>query len=469
MERYDLVVIGAGAAGLTAAGGAAMFGLRVALVEAAEMGGECLHTGCVPSKALIAAAARAHAGRQGARLGITLGEVHVDFDAVRAYVGQAIAELAPADSVERFEAMGVEVIRARASFLDRRTLQAGNRMLSAPRYVIATGSRPALPPIEGLAGLPPLTNETLFGLDVLPSHLIVLGGGSIGIEMAQAFLRLGAAVTVIDPGEPLSREDREAAGEVVRQLQDEGVRFVRSAVQRVERRDGVIVACENGAVLAGSHLLAATGRRPNTQELDLAAAGVEEGADGIVVDARRRTSNRRIYAIGDCRAGPRLTHVAGYEGALVAREVALGLPARVDWRALPRVTYTDPELAQIGLTEAEARERHADVTVTRERFAHNDRAVTEADTRGGLKMIRSRNRIVGVTIVGPHAGELLLPWTQAILGKASSFALLSAIVAYPTRSEISKAAAFAAWQPAIFGSWPRRWARMVARRRSWLG
>ena len=465
------MVIGAGAAGLTAAGGAAMFGLRVALIEAAEMGGECLHTGCVPSKALIAAAARAHVGRQGARLGIALGEVHVDFDAVRAHVGQAIAELAPAGlgGAVRGDGCRGDPGAGRASSIGR-TLLAGNRMLSARRDTSSPPDRaPALPPIEKLAGLPPLTNETLFGLDVLPTHLIVLGGGSIGIEMAQAFRRLGAAVTVIDPGEPLSREDREAAGEVVRQLQDEGVRFVRSAVQHVERRDGVIVACENGAVLAGSHLLAATGRRPNTQELDLAAAGVEEGADGIVVDARRRTSNRRIYAIGDCRAGPRLTHVAGYEGALVAREVALGLPARVDWRALPRVTYTDPELAQIGLTEAEARERHADVTVTRERFAHNDRAVTEADTRGGLKMIRSRNRIVGVTIVGPHAGELLLPWTQAILGKASSFALLSAIVAYPTRSEISKAAAFAAWQPAIFGFWPRRWARIVARRRSWLG
>ncbi len=466
-DRFDLVVIGAGAAGLTAAGGAAMFGLRVALVEAGAMGGECLHTGCVPSKALIAAAARAHSGRQGGRLGVTLGPPDVDFAAVREHVAGAIAELAPADSQQRFEAMGVTVIRARARFLDPVTLQAGNHRLRAPRTVIATGSRPSLPPIEGLAEAGPLTNETLFDLATLPSHLLVLGSGPIGLEMAQAFRRLGSAVTVIDPGVPLARDDRDAANVVVKQLQAEGVRFVHDTAQRVERHPGVIVRCAGGEAIAGSHLLVATGRRANTEALDLAAAGVLEGADGIVVDARRRTSNHRIHAIGDCRAGPRFTHLAGYEGALVAREVALGAPARMDWRALPRVTYTDPELAQAGLTEAEARDRHGDVTVTSEPFARNDRAVTEADTAGFLKLVHARGKVVGVTIVGAHAGELLLPWTQIIGGKASSFALMSAVVAYPTRSEISKAAAFAAWQPAIFGTWPRRWARAVAATRRW--
>ncbi|WP_419729650.1 dihydrolipoyl dehydrogenase family protein [Lichenicola sp.] len=466
-ERFDLVVIGAGAAGLTAAGGAALFGLKVALVEAGDMGGECLNTGCVPSKALIAAAARASTGRSGARLGVALGEPVVDFAAVRAHVDQAIARIAPEDSQERFEAMGVAVIRARARFLDRSTILAGNRRLKAGRFVIATGSRPTLPPIEGLAEAAPLTNETLFGLETLPSHLIVLGGGPVGIEMAQAFRRLGAAVTLIGAAPWLGREDREAVALVVEQLGMEGVVLLATQAIRVERDHEVRVHCANGEVAAGSHLLVATGRTANIETLDLAAAGVETGADGIVVDAGRRTSNRRILAIGDCRAGPRFTHVAGYEGALVAARVALGVRGKVDWRALPRVTYTDPELAQIGPTQAEAEARYGRIEVTREAFAHNHRAVTEGDTRGFLKLVRHRGRVVGVTIVGAHAGELLLPWAQVITGRSSSFALGSAVIAYPTRSEIAKAAAFATWQPALFGRWPKRWARLRARARSW--
>ena len=466
-ERFDLVVIGAGSAGLTAAGGAAMFGLKVALIEAGAMGGECLNSGCVPSKALIASAARARAGRVAERLGVALGEPLIDFTAVRAHVARTIQQIAPQDSAERFEAMGVEVIRHRARFLDRSTVQAGNRRLRASRFVIATGSRPALPPIEGLAEATPLTNETLFGLETLPSHLIVLGGGATGMEMAQAFRRLGAAVTVIEAGALLGREDRSAAAVVVQQLRQEGVSFVQADALRVERTDAVTVWCGHGEIVVGSHLLVAAGRKPDLEALDLAAAGVEAGADGILVDNRRRTSNRRIYAIGDCRVGPRFTHVAGYEGSLVAIDVALGIPGKVDWRALPRVTYTDPELAQIGLTEAEAEALHGRIQVTCQAFEHNDRAVAEGDTLGFLKLIRHRGRVIGVTIVGTRAGELLLPWAQVITGRPSSFALGSAVIAYPTRSEIAKAAAFSAWQPTVFGRWPRRWAQLLARTRSW--
>lgn len=467
-ERFDLVVIGAGSAGLTAAGGAAMFGLRVALVEAGEMGGECLNTGCVPSKALIAAAARAAEGRSGARLGVTLGEPRVDWAGVRAHVDGAIAAIVPEDSQERFETMGVEVIRTRARFLDGTTLLAGNRRLRAPRIVIATGSRPKLPDLSGLVDVPYLTNETLFSLDTLPEHLLVFGAGPIGCEMAQAFRRLGSAVTVIAPEPPLSRDDREAAAVAVDQLEGEGVVFERRPAVRVEAAEaGLILTLDDGRQFTGTHLLVATGRQACIDDLDLAAAGVKAGPDGIIVDARRRTSNLRIYAIGDCRAGPRFTHVAGYEGSLVALDVALGWPGKVDWRALPRVTYTDPELAQIGMTEAEARERHGEIEVTRQDYTRNDRAVAEDDTRGFLKLVRHRGRVVGVTIVGARAGELLLPWTQAITGKTSMFALGSAIIAYPTRAEIAKAAAFAALRTRVFGTWPKRWARMVARRRAW--
>ncbi len=463
---HDLIVIGAGSAGLTAAGGAAMFGLKVALIEQGEMGGECLHTGCVPSKALIAAAARAQAGRMRDRLGVTLSGVEVDFAGVRRHVDSTIAAIAPHDSQERFEQMGVEVIRAPARFLDAATLLAGNQRLSAPRFVIATGSRPAVPPIAGLDDVSYLTNETLFGLDALPKHLLILGGGAIGCEMAQAFRRLGSGVTVIEAGQPLAREDADASQIVIARLEDEGITFTIGTAIRVEQNEGATsVKLDDGRRVVGTHLLVATGRQANIDALDLDAVGVRHGKDGIKVDGRRRTSNRRIFAIGDCRAGPRFTHVAGYEGSLVALQVATGWPSAVDWRALPRVTYTDPELAQIGLTEQEARDRHGSVDVTREAFADNDRAVTEGDITGFLKLVWHGRKLVGVTIVGARAGDLLLPWAQVIAGKASTFALGSAIVPYPTRSEIAKAAAFAAWQPTVFGRAPKAWAGMLARLR----
>ena len=462
---HDVIVIGAGSAGLTAAGGAAMFGLRVALVEQGEMGGECLHTGCVPSKALIAAAARAHAATV-VPMGVALS-ASVDWAGVSAHIEAAIGAIAPHDSQERFEAMGVEVIRSPARFLDARRMRVGNRDIAAPRIVIATGSRPAVPAIAGLEDTPYLTNDTVFALERLPDHLLILGGGAIGCELAQAFRRLGARVTVIEADTPLATEDSDAATLVLDALHTEGVAFRTGATATsVERTDdGVRVVLSGGEAVAGSHLLVATGRRANTDSLNLAAADVRCGEDGIEVDARCRTSQRHIFAIGDCRAGPRFTHVAGYEGSQVALQLATGWPSKVDWRALPRVTYTDPELAQIGLTEAAARERYEDVEVTREEFADNDRAVTEGDTRGFIKVVRRGGKVVGVTIVGRRAGELLLLWAQVITGKASTFAVGSAIVAYPTRSEIAKAAAFSIWQPTVFGAWPKRWAKLLAQMR----
>ena len=444
-----------------------MFGLNVALIEQGAMGGECLNTGCVPSKALIAAAARARTARTSQRLGVTLGAPQINFAGVRAHIKAAIAAIAPHDSQERFEAMGVEVIRAPARFLDKRTLLAGNQRLTAPRIVIATGSRPAIPTVEGLADVPYLTNETLFALDTLPDHLLVLGGGAIGSEMAQAFRRLGSEVTMVEAGKPLAREDPDAAGLVLAQLANEGVTILGGVkVSHARHKTGMIeLTLEDGRRIAGSHLLVATGRQANVASLELDAAGVRHGPNGIEVDRRRRTSNRRVFAIGDCRAGPRFTHVSGYEGSLVALRFATGWPAAVDWRALPRVTYTDPELAQIGMTEAEARERHGTIEVTREAFANNDRAITEGDTSGFLKLIRYRGKVIGVTIVSARAGDLLLAWAQIITGKASTFALGSAIVPYPTRSEISKAGAFAAWQPKVFGTVPRAWAGLIARLR----
>ena len=304
---HDLIVIGAGSAGLTVAGGIAMFGRRVALIEGGEMGGECLNTGCIPSKALLAVAARANQALEGERMGVSIGPPRIDWKGVRSHVEQAIAAIAQHDSQERFEAMGVDVIRAGASFLSPRTVRAGNREIRAPRIVIATGSKPAIPPINGLKKIPYLTNETLFALKNQPRHLAIIGAGAMGMEMAQAFKRLGSEVTVIARGRPLGRDDEEAAALVAARLQAEGVRFLEGEAQQVERaEDGIELTCTGGERIEASHLLIATGREANVDGLALEKAGIAVGEDGIEVDRRRRTSNRSVYAIGDCRAGPQL-------------------------------------------------------------------------------------------------------------------------------------------------------------------
>lgn len=466
-RTHDLIVIGAGAAGLTAAGGAARLGLRVALIERDRMGGECLNTGCVPSKALIAAARRAHLMRTAPAVGLPAAEPEIDFARVRAHVRAAIAAIAPHDSVERFQGWGVEVVHGQARFLDGHGVEVGGRRLAAPRIVVAVGSRPAIPGVEGLAQAPYLTNETVFDLDALPRHLVVLGGGAVGTEMAQAFRRLGAAVTVIEAGSLLPHDDPEAAAVVLGRLAAEGV-VIRPGTRAVRVSmvaEGVRVEVEPGEAVTGSHLLVAAGRAPTLDGLGLDAAGVRATARGIAVDGRRRTSTPHVYAIGDCREGPRFTHVAGYEGALAVREIALGLPAVADFRALPWVTYTDPELAQVGLTEAAARERHGGrVRVRRLPFADNDRAVAEGATAGFVKVVEARGKVVGATLVGAGVGELVLPWSLAIAGRrASPRAISGAVVPYPTRSEISKAVAFSGFEPLVFGRPARLWARSVAR------
>ena len=463
---HDVIVIGGGAAGLTAAGGCALFGLDVALIEARAMGGECLNDGCVPSKALLAAAKRAAEAREPTRFGITLSPPKVEWGGVHKHIHDAIAAIAPHDSEERFEEMGCEVIRDWARVTGPQSVEVGGRTLTAPRIVIATGSKAAVPPIEGLPDVPYLTNENLFDLEELPDHLLIVGGGVIGMEMAQAFRRLGSAVTVIEPDELMARDDPESVAVVRSVLETEGVRFIKGLAKSVAK-DADILRLETGdETIEGSHLLIATGRAPNCRGFGLEDVGVEMGKDGIAVDDRRRTSVKGIYAIGDCRAGPRLTHVSGYEGSNVALEITLGVPTKVDWSALPWVTYTDPEVAQIGMTEKEAREKHGDrISVVKESFHDNERSLAEASDKGHLKLVLKGKKVLGASIVGKNAGELLLPFAQAITGKSSTFALGSAIIAYPTRSEISKAAAFTAWEPTVFGSIPKKWARALAKLR----
>ncbi len=469
--RPDLCVIGAGSAGLTVAAGAARMGASVVLIERHEMGGDCLNTGCVPSKALLAAARAAQEARETERLGVRTNAPAVDFGAVMAHVHDVIAGIAPHDSQQRFESLGVTVLRHSARFLDERTVAAGPSRVRARRTVIATGSRPNVPPLPGLADAPYLTNETLFHLTELPSALVILGGGPIGCEMAQAFRRLGSAVTLIERGRLLGRDDPELAAVVRQRLAHEGVN-VREGWQasRVDHADGtvrVVLADETGgeAAVTGSHLLVALGREPVTDGLDLAAAGIATTGHGPTVDDTLRTTNQRVYAIGDVAGGPQFTHVAGHHGALMIRRLLFRLPARASAAIVPHVTYTDPELAAIGLTEAEARRRHGDdVRVLRWPFAENDRARAERRTDGLVKVITTRRgRILGAAVVGAEAGDLLAPWILAMSQGLKVATVATMIAPYPTRSEAAKQAAGAFYTPTLYSARTRRLVRLLAR------
>ena len=464
----DLCVIGAGSGGLAVAAGAAQMGAEVVLVERGAMGGDCLNFGCVPSKSLLAAARVANVWRRGAELGICYGRPQVEFAAVADSVQRVIAEIAPNDSVERFEALGVRVLHAEARFTGPRAVRAGDAEIRPRRFVIATGSQPAIPPIRGLRDVPYLTNETVFANRRLPEHLIVIGGGPIGVEMAQAHCRLGSRVTLLDIGPLLPRDDPELSALLARRLSSEGI-VCRPGVEvtGIEgTSEAIVVRLANGEQVTGSHLLVAAGRRPTVDALDLAAAGIASTAQGITVDARLRTTNRRVFAVGDVAGGPQFTHIALYHAGIVIRNALFHLPAKVDYRALPWVTYTDPELAQVGLTETAARAVEPAARVLRWRFAENDRAQTERETEGMVKVVTGKSgRVLGASILGAGAGDLILPWALAISQKLKIGAMANLVVPYPTRGEASKRAAGSYYTPALFSARTRRLVRLLA----WFG
>ena len=498
----DICVIGAGSAGLSVAAGAVQMGARVTLIEAGEMGGDCLNTGCVPSKALIAAARHAHAMRAGGPFGVAPVEPEVDFAAVKDHVARVIAAIAPVDSQARFEGLGVRVLRAHARFTGPHEVVAGGTRVRARRFVIATGSRPAVPPIEGLGDVPYLTNETIFALRERPEHLIVIGGGPIGMEMAQAHRRLGCRVTVVEGARAFGRDDPETAGIVLAAIRAEGVEVLEGTkVARVSGREGAVRvtlaeagggsggggsggggngdagsggggngdggrsdgkqgegarpgrAPEGARTIEGSHLLLAAGRRVDLGGMGLDAAGVEHTAKGVTVDAHLRSSNRRVYAAGDAAGGMQFTHVAAYHAGLLVRQLVLALPARVSHAHIPWATYTDPELAQVGMTEAQAREAHGDrLEVQRVSFAHNDRAQAERRTEGLLKLMAVGGRPVGASIAGAHAGDLIAPWAMAIAAGVKLGGVTGTVLPYPTLGEVSKRAAGAHFTPLLFES-----------------
>ena len=360
----DICIVGGGSAGLSVAAGASQMGARTVLIEAGKMGGDCLNYGCVPSKALLAAAHAADAVRHAGRFGVDGHVPEVDFGRVHDHVHEVIAAIAPLDSQERFEGLGVTVIRAHGRFCAPDEIEAGDVRVRARRFVLATGSRPVAPPIPGLDQTPYLTNETIFEGRAAPDHLVVIGGGPIGCELAQAHRRLGSAVTVLDMGPILPKDDPELTAVVRSSLEADGIVLrERVQVQAVERAgNGVAVVLAgqgDGAAerIEGSDLLVAAGRAPEVLGMNLELAGVAFDRHGIKVDARLRTTNKKIFAIGDAIGGYQFTHVGNYHAGIVIRNALFRLPAKVDYRALPWVTYTDPELAHVGLSEAQAREQ----------------------------------------------------------------------------------------------------------------
>jgi len=458
--KPDLCVIGAGSGGLSVAAAAAKLGVPVVLIEKGRMGGDCLNYGCVPSKSLLAAAKRAEAVRTATNFGIDVIEAQIDHRGVHDHVHKVIAAIAPKDSIERMTGLGIRVIQAQANFLDKSTVEAGRVLVRARRFVVATGSTPAIPPVPGIDEVPYLTNETIFDVSERIQHLIVLGGGPVGLELAQAHRMLGSHVSVFDIGPFLPREDQEAAAILVKRLADSQVMLhPNTRVEGIERSgQGIAVHFTEGGdptTLKGSHLLVATGRTPNVKSLSLERAGIAYTGKGIKVNHQLKTTNRRVYAIGDA-IGPGFTHLANYHAGLVIRNALFRMKPDATAGIIPRVVYTDPELAQIGLTEDEARKRHRRIRVYRAPFADNDRAQCERATDGFIKVVTTpKGNILGCTIVGAEAGELLQLWIVAMAKGMRIGDMLHLVLPYPTYSELSKEVALGYYAPFLTKGWLR--------------
>lgn len=460
--EYDLGILGGGSAGLTAAAGGAQFGAKTVLIEkAAVLGGECLHTGCVPSKTLIRTAGVWNLARRSREFG--LPEINlppVDLGAVMDRVKQVIDTIQVHDSEERFCKLGAEVRFGTPRFVDEHTVEVEGKRVTAGRWIVATGSRPALPPVAGLEDVDCWTNETVFRQRVLPKRLIVLGGGPIGLEMAQAFSRLGSKVAVIEfTDQILGPEDPDIAEIVCKKLISEGVEIHTSTKAiKAESANGMIrlnVASTQGdgktRFIEADALLAATGRTPNISGLNLEAAGVEYTQQGIGTDARMRTNVKHIYACGDVNGKMPFTHVAGYEAGIALTNAVLRLPRKVDYTKIGWCTYTDPEVASIGLNEKRARKEGISYRLFEEQFVGNDRALTEGETNGKIKLlIGEKGNFLGCQIIGAHAGELIHEWVIALSAGVKLSAMASAVHIYPTLSEISKRSAGDVFTEKIF-------------------
>ena len=472
--RADVCVIGAGSGGLNVASGAAQLGAKTVLIERGAMGGDCLNVGCVPSKALLHVAHTASLIRRAGPLGISVSEPEVDYAGAMAHVRRAIERIEPHDSKERFESLGVRVIRDTGRFIDARTVQAGDARIRAKYFVIATGSAPAVPAIPGLDAVPFLTNETLFSRSEAPRHLAIIGAGPIGVEMAQAHQRLGCQVTLIE-AQPriLPRDDAELSALLAAQLQADGVTLrLCATVAAVSGKAGDIrieLHSSDGTApgpaqepVQATHLLIAAGRRPVTDGLGLDAAGIRHSKAGIAVGPNLRTNRRHVFAMGDVIGGEGFTHLAGHHASVIVREMLFRLPSRVATSAVPRVTYTAPELAQIGLTEAEASAAGLAPRAETLRVDGNDRFVAEniaiGPEAGLAKLVFDgrRGKLIGAAILAPGAGDLIGPLGHVIEGRLKLSAIASQMLPYPTHAEIPKRAAGMHLAKALFAPRTRR-------------
>lgn len=452
----DICIIGGGSGGLSVAAGAAQMGAPTVLIEAGKMGGDCLNYGCVPSKSLLAAGHHASAWRKAPKFGVDAPEPTVHFDRVNDHVKSVIAGIEPHDSQERFEGLGATVLRDFARFISPTEVQAGDTVVKARRFVVATGSSAVAPPIPGLEETGYLTNETLFDNRELPEHLIVIGGGPIGMEMAQAHANLGARVTVLEAQRAFGKDDPDLAAVALEGVRESGV-DIREGVEIDRVETGPTIVLKDGERIEGTHLLVAAGRKANVEGLDLEKANIDYTPKGIKVDKGLRTTNRKVYAIGDVAGGLQFTHVAGYHAGLVIRSALFRLPVKNDTSATPWVTYTDPELAWVGMQEDQARKQHGDgIDVLTWGFDENDRARAELRTEGKVKVIAYKGKVLGAGIVGAHAGELIGPWVLAINKGLKLSDMAGFIAPYPTLGEVNKRAAGSYYTPKLFSDRTRK-------------
>lgn len=443
--KVDLCIIGAGAAGLSLAAGASQLGASVMLIERHKMGGDCLHTGCVPSKAFLAAAKHRYTSLNSPQFGFHIQKSQLNFHEVIKHVKNAISSIEPHDSVERFEGLGCEVIQGHAEFVDENTIKVKEKEIKAVRFVIACGSTPYIPPIVGLNNVPFFTNETIFDIGLLPKHLLIIGGGPIACELGQGFAMLGAKVSILARSEILSKDEVDCVDVVRQSLVAMGVKlYEQISIESIAELNHrlVIVAHDvnqQELVITGSEVLIATGRTPNTADLNIANAGIHQTKQGIVVDERLRTSNQKVFAIGDVIGQHQFTHMANYHAGIVLKNCLFRWPAKANTIAVPWVTYTTPEIAHVGLTTKQAIDNNINISITEHYFIDNDRAVAEGQTQGKIKVITDlRGRVLGVSIVGVQAGELIMPWLLMVQKKQSLKKMTEMIVPYPTLSEINK-------------------------------
>lgn len=467
MEERDLVIIGGGAGGLVVASVAAQLGLNVTLIEKAPvLGGECLHYGCVPSKALIAAARLASAMRNAGDFGLQSFDGEVDLAKVNDHVKRVIAQIQEHDDPERFRSYGCEVLFGHCEFISDREIQFEGKSIRARRFLIATGSSPRIAKIAGIDTIDYDTNETIFSLRQLPKRLAVLGAGAVGVELAQAFSLLGSEVVIIEQsGRILPLEDGEIAGELAVHLESRGIEIFTSRVvkQLAPGDSGIRIECNDGVVVEADRLLVATGRRPNVEGLGLERAGVQLAAAGIKVDRRQRTSNHRIYACGDVCGPYQFTHAAEYQAGIVISNAIFRVPKKTDYNVLPRVIFTDPEFAHVGRTEREAEECGIKFDVLRYSFSNVDRAMTDLNRTGSIKLLVSKGKLVGATIFGMHAGELIHELALAMKAGLGIGEITGTIHAYPAVSQVHRRVINTWYGKRLFSSASKRYVRWINR------